>query len=211
MPDVRAGAEGRQLAVGVRRRLVVFHVEQIDDDRPDVRADHLRGDVAGDLVPGEPAGQRDAEGDGRVDVCAARLAHTQHGGVDRESPAGADDDPAGAVSLGAVEHHVGHHIVAQEYQDGGAQQLREIDVHRVPRRRGFTGEAQRAPWRSHYRWPSGHAGGPSNSCSHPIRRRTLFASAGIRRVGQFGCGTRPRGRRRIWQEAGCWFCGWQFW
>ena len=58
-----------------------------------------------------------------------RLAHAQHGGVDGKSPPGTDDDPAPTVSFGAVEHYVGHDTVAEEYQDGRAQQLREIDVH----------------------------------------------------------------------------------
>ena len=57
MPDARSGAEGCQLAVGVRRHVVVLHVEQVDEDRPDERPDHLRGDVAGDLTPVELAGQ----------------------------------------------------------------------------------------------------------------------------------------------------------
>ena len=44
-------------------------------------------------------------------------------------PAGRDDNPAAVVALGAGQHDVGDHAVAEEHQQQGANEFSEIGTH----------------------------------------------------------------------------------
>src|SRR5204863_9690865 len=46
-----------------------------------------------------------------------------HRDRDGERPAGGDDDPAGIVALGALQDDVGHDAIAEDDEDGGAEEL----------------------------------------------------------------------------------------
>ena len=61
--------------------------------------------------------------------CAAEIRDTEHRQIHGESPASRDDDPSGSVTLCAMQHDVRHHAVAQQYEQRGSDQLRQIRVH----------------------------------------------------------------------------------
>ena len=118
--------------VGVRRDaepdVAGLGAEHADDgEGAGDRAEHLGGDVARDVGPGELAGRREPEGHRGVDVVAADVAED----VDRDDDdrrEGQGDDPqvrpAERRSVGLVDQEQGRDRAdANEDQEGGAEEL----------------------------------------------------------------------------------------
>ena len=62
-------------------------------------------------------------------MSARDAAHGIDGHRDRQAPADGDDDPAAILAFAAVEHDVRDDTVAEEDQDGGADEFSEIGIH----------------------------------------------------------------------------------
>ena len=108
------GAKRGELGVGVGGDLVVRSIEEKHERRADDRAEHLGGDVAGDAAPGKLTGGGKAERDGRVEVCPADRSDAPDADEHGHRPTERNHDPARAVALGLVEHHVGDDAVAEQ-------------------------------------------------------------------------------------------------
>ena len=127
--DRRAGAEGRQLGVGIVGDVVVGLVKHEHQRCPHQGAGHLGHDVTGDRRPGHLAGGGQPDGYGRVEMRAADVGHAGHRDKYGKAPAGTDHDPPRRVTLGLVQDHVGHHAVAQQDQQRGSDHLGKENVH----------------------------------------------------------------------------------
>ena len=117
------GAEGAELRVAVRGRVIVILVIQPDQERAAEAAQHLGYDVAEDLAPGEFAGDSQAQGDRRVQVGARIRTGDEYAAHHGEAPGEGDDDPAAALALGLVEGIAGADAVAEQDQHHRAEPL----------------------------------------------------------------------------------------
>ncbi|MNR30632.1 hypothetical protein D3C85_1480980 [compost metagenome] len=88
-------------------------------------AQHLRRDIAGGVGPGKLAGHRQRDGDRRIEVGAADGGDAEHADKHRHRPAEGDHDQAAVMALGAFQDHVGNHAVAEQHQQGGADEFAE--------------------------------------------------------------------------------------
>src|SRR6266568_1084374 len=131
VPDVRRRAKASQFARRVFRGLKVLSVKKEDERGTRKRPQHLRHYVACHLRPWEFPGRRHGDGYRRVDVRTTVPLGTEHCDEDCQPPAGGDNDPTGVVSLGSREHHVGHHAVAENYQQGSANELGQHRTHKT--------------------------------------------------------------------------------
>jgi hypothetical protein len=108
-------------------------VDDVDEQRAEERADHLRRDVSGHLAPREPAAQRERDGDRRVDVGAADPPGHVDGERDGEAPAPGDDQPVAAggedlrATAGLVERGDSHRhdAVTEADEHERADELRD--------------------------------------------------------------------------------------
>ena len=125
LSDRRRGGEDGELALRIGRRFPVRQIREPHDDAAEESADDLRGDVHRHLRPREFADGRERDRDRGIEMRAADAVHAVDGDRDGERPAGGDDDPAGVLALGAVEHDVGDDAVAEHDEDRGAEQLGE--------------------------------------------------------------------------------------
>ena len=127
IPDGRHRAEGAEHGVGfVGRGLVVVLVEDIDQHGAHETAQHLGDDITDDLVPGELAGNGQAQGDGRIEVRTGNRAGDEHAHHHGEAPRKGDHDPSAAFRLGFVQGAGGAHAVAEEHQDEGADEFKDV-------------------------------------------------------------------------------------
>lgn len=118
-----SGAEGAQNRLGVLGLLVVRVVSMIDDELAEQGAEQLGDDVRQHVAPREQAVDGLGDGHGRVDVRAGDATEHEHREHDAEAVAHGDVQPAGVVALGVLELNVGHGAVAEDHQNGGAEEL----------------------------------------------------------------------------------------
>src|SRR5204862_3652848 len=111
--------------LGVGRRRPVRQIRQPHDDRAKESAGYLGSDITRDIRPRKRADRRQPDRHRGVEMCAADAADAVHRDRDGERPAGGDDDPAGIVALGALQDDVGHDAIAEDDEDGGAEELCE--------------------------------------------------------------------------------------
>ena len=90
---------------------------------PEQGAEQLGDDVRQHVAPREQAVDGLGEGHGRVDVGAGDATEHEHREHDAEAVAHGDVQPAGVVALGVLELNVGHGAVAEDHQNGGAEEL----------------------------------------------------------------------------------------
>ena len=127
IPDGGHRAEGAEHGVGlVGRGLVVVLVERVDQQGADEAAQHLGDAVAEDLAPGELAGDGQAQGDGRIEVCAGNRAGDEDAHHHGKAPREGDDDPSAAFRLGFVQRAGGADAVAEEHQNQGADEFENV-------------------------------------------------------------------------------------
>jgi hypothetical protein len=100
--DGGAGGEHGELAGFVLGGGPMRQVGEPHDHGAEERADHLRGDVAGDGGPGKFADGGEADGNGGVEVRAAEGVDGIDTDNNGQGPAGRDDDPAAVVTFGFV-------------------------------------------------------------------------------------------------------------
>ena len=112
-----AGAEDGELEALVLGLSPVRVVVQEDQRGADERADELGDEVQRDLVPRRLAGDRKAEGDGRVQVRTAVRGRHHDAREDGHRPREGDDDPARVVGLRLAEEDTRDHAVAEQDQD----------------------------------------------------------------------------------------------
>mgnify|MGYP006900614944 FL=1 len=117
------GAEGAEDGVGVLGLLVVRVVGQVDDELAEQGAEQLSDDVRQHVAPREQAVDGLGDGHGRVDMSAGYATEHEHREHDAEAIAHGDVQPAGVVALGVLEFDIGHGTVAEDHQDGGAEEL----------------------------------------------------------------------------------------
>ena len=118
-----SGAEGAQNRLGVLGLLVVRVVSDVDDELAEQGAEQLGNDVRQHVAPREQAVDGLGDGHGRVDVRAGDATEHEHREHDAEAVAHGDVQPAGVVTLGVLELDVGHGAVAEDHQNGGAEEL----------------------------------------------------------------------------------------
>ena len=118
-----SGAEGAQNRLGVLGLLVVRVVSDVDDELAEQGAEQLGDDVRQHVAPREQAVDGLGDGHGRVDVRAGDATEHEHREHDAEAVAHGDVQPAGVVALGVLELNVGHGAIAEDHQNGGAEEL----------------------------------------------------------------------------------------
>ena len=98
-------------------------VSDVDDELAKQGAEQLGDDVRQHFIPGEQAVDGLSKGHGRVDMSAGYATEHEHREHDAEAIAHGDVQPAGVVALGVLELDVGHGAVAEDHQNGGAEEL----------------------------------------------------------------------------------------
>ena len=140
-------------------------------------ADQLRADVHRHLRPREPAADRGADGDGRVEVTAGdaadRVGHHQHGEAERQ---------AGGDHVGAGRQR---RADAEEHQDERADHLgrERLGGRRIRRRRARAAAASAMP-RPSSRWCAFESGDHRAPAAYPrvaARSARLLASERVQR------------------------------
>ena len=98
-------------------------IRQVHDELSQQCAEQLRHDVRQHVAPREQPVDRLGEGHGRVDVGAGHAAEHEHREHDAETVAHGDVQPSGVVALRVLEFDVGDRAIAEDHQDGGAEEL----------------------------------------------------------------------------------------
>ena len=98
-------------------------IRQVHDELSQQCAKQLRHDVRQHVAPREQPVDRLGEGHGRVDVGAGHAAEHEHREHDAETVAHGDVQPSGVVALRVLEFDVGDRAIAEDHQDGGAEEL----------------------------------------------------------------------------------------
>jgi len=127
--DVRRGAKAGQFAIGVFGHFEVLAVKEEYQRASDDSAEHLRDNVTGDFVGREFAGGCHGNGHGRIQVRAAEGLRTKDANEYGKPPSRGDDDPTGVLAFGARQDDVGNNAVAEDDEDGRADEFCEVGVH----------------------------------------------------------------------------------
>ena len=127
--DRRTRGKTRELGPLVCCGLPVRQVGEINQNRTEHRAGHLRQNIAGHQTPFEAPDAREAQGNGRVEMGTGNATDDINGKRNGERPPRRDRDPATPISLGFGQHHVGDDAVAKQNEQGGTDEFSDVRFH----------------------------------------------------------------------------------
>ena len=107
----------------------MFEVNEPYQQGTGIGAGNLRQHITRYERPRKFSHERQAYGNGGIEVRSACCGNGEYTYKYSDGPAEADYDPSAVIAFRFIEQYIGHHAIAEADQQGGSQKLGKIGIH----------------------------------------------------------------------------------